>query len=76
GIGPHLAAYQDLMRRLGVSDDALDAAAARAERTPDVIGAKISGSGLGDCVLAIGSVPEGFQPVDLAHEGVVFHDDS
>ncbi|MEO0371830.1 MAG: hypothetical protein AAF231_10270 [Pseudomonadota bacterium] len=71
--GPHLAAYQDLMQQLGVSDDALDGAVARATATDGVIGAKISGSGLGDCVVAIGAVPDGFEPVKLAKEGVVFH---
>ena len=75
-IGPHLAAYQDLMRKLGVSDDALEAAVARAEGTSGMLGVKISGSGLGDCVLAIGAVPQGFQPVDLAQEGVVFHENA
>ncbi|MEL6646671.1 MAG: hypothetical protein AAFY35_14930 [Pseudomonadota bacterium] len=73
-LGPHLAEYQMLMDRLGVSDGALDAAVARAVATPGVIGAKISGSGLGDCVLAFGEVPEGFAAVDVAPQGVVFHD--
>ena len=72
--GPHLAAYQRLMDRLGVSDRALDAAVARAVATPGVIGAKISGSGLGDCVLAMGAVPEGFASIDAAQQGAVFHD--
>ena len=75
-IGPHLAAYQSLMQRLGVSDDALEAAVVRALVASDVIGAKISGSGLGDCVLAVGAVPKGFAPVEVARQGVVFHDDS
>lgn len=73
-VGPHLTAYQHLMQRLGVSDDALDAAVARGMVASDIIGAKISGSGLGDCVVAIGAVPRGFQPVDVARRGVVFHD--
>ncbi len=72
--GPHLSAYQKLMARLGVSDTALDAAVSRAEKGSAVIGAKISGSGLGDCVLAMGAVPDGFTPVSVAQKGVVFHD--
>ncbi len=72
-IGAHLTAYQRLMRRLGVSDEALDAAVARACAASGVIGAKISGSGLGDCVLALGDVPESFTPVELASQGVMFH---
>ncbi|MEM7732873.1 MAG: mevalonate kinase [Pseudomonadota bacterium] len=74
--GPHLTAYQHLMQRLGVSDDALDAAVARAMVASGVIGAKISGSGLGDCVLSLGDVPKGFTPVELARQGVVFHENA
>ncbi|MEL7254833.1 MAG: hypothetical protein AAGL23_11705 [Pseudomonadota bacterium] len=75
-IGPHMSSYQQLMVQLGVSDTALDAAVARALGHDGVIGAKISGSGLGDCVLALGDVPEGFTPVQLARQGVVFHDNA
>ncbi|MEM6588182.1 MAG: mevalonate kinase [Pseudomonadota bacterium] len=75
-IGPHLTAYQHLMQRLGVSDDALEAAVARAMVAGGVIGAKISGSGLGDCVLALGGAPKGFTPVELARQGVVFHENA
>jgi mevalonate kinase len=72
--GPQLGSYQNLMQRLGVSDDSLDAAVERAAKCESVIGAKISGSGLGDCVLAVGGVPEGFEPIDVAQQGVFFHD--
>lgn len=68
--------YQTLMADLGVSDPALDRAVSAARQTNGVIGAKISGSGLGDCVLALGAVPDGFQPVQLAREGVKIHDDA
>lgn len=70
----HLTRYQSLMKRLGVSDQALDEAVARATATDGVLGAKISGSGLGDCAMAIGAVPDGYVPVVIAKEGVVFHD--
>jgi mevalonate kinase len=72
---PQLVAYQNLMAELGVSDENLDAAIARAQEK-GVIGAKISGSGLGDCVLALGACPQGFTPVSLAPQGVIFHDPS
>ncbi|MEL6640074.1 MAG: hypothetical protein AAFP98_01975 [Pseudomonadota bacterium] len=72
--GPKNKRYQALMADLGVSDDAIEAAIAIAEGTEGVISAKISGSGLGDCVVAIGSVPQGFVPVTLAQKGVIFHD--
>lgn len=76
GIGPLLAEYQVLMAELGVSDTALEAAVVKATATNGVIGAKISGSGLGDCVLALGAVPVGFEPVEIATQGVIFHDNS
>lgn len=75
-IGPHLDEFQTLMERLGVSDTALESTVAQAKATPGVIGAKISGSGLGDCVLAIGDVPDGFTPVAVSQKGVVFHDNA
>ncbi|MEM6760147.1 MAG: mevalonate kinase [Pseudomonadota bacterium] len=71
-----IARYQSLMAALGVSDANLDAAIASTRATDGVIGAKISGSGLGDCVLAIGAVPVDFAPVTLDTRGVVFHDDA
>lgn len=73
-FGSALSAYQDHMRRLGVSDDALEALIARAAAKDGVMGAKISGSGLGDCVLALGAVPEGFTLATLAMTGVTLHD--
>ncbi len=73
--GPALTRYQSLMESLGVSDENLDAAIGRA-LGGDVIGAKISGSGLGDCVLALGGCPDGFSPAPLATKGVIFHDPS
>ena len=73
--GPQLAIYQNLMAELGVSDKNLDAAIARAQ-DENVIGAKISGSGLGDCVVALGACPKGFTPAPLAPQGVIFHDPS
>lgn len=76
GLGPAFAAYQALMAELGVSDAALDRAVAEAQGAEGLIGAKISGSGLGDCAVALGAVPEGYAQVELAGQGVVIHDHS
>ncbi|MEM6486014.1 MAG: mevalonate kinase [Pseudomonadota bacterium] len=62
--------YQALMVDLGVSDPTLDQIIATARRQPGTLAAKISGSGLGDCVLALGDVPEGFTQADIASQGV------
>ncbi|WP_438954949.1 mevalonate kinase family protein [Cognatiyoonia sp.] len=74
-VGALFSEYQTLMADLGVSDAAIERALRAANETSGVLGAKISGSGLGDCVLACGTVPDGFVPVKLAQEGVVFYGD-
>ena len=56
-------------RNYGGSDPTLDAMASEARSVPANLAAKISGSGLGDCVLALGAVPDRFDPVPLAVEG-------
>ncbi len=71
-FGEHLNAYQTLMVRLGVSDETLDAMISEARTNPSVLASKISGSGLGDCVVAIGATPEGFTPAHLAQDGLIF----
>lgn len=45
--------YQTLMTQLGVTDTTLQAILNQLAHTPNVCCAKISGSGLGDCVLAL-----------------------
>ncbi len=68
----HLQAYQNLMQALGVSDDTLQQLIAEARRNPDTMAVKISGSGLGDCVVAVGPVPDGFTPLTVASKGLHF----
>ncbi|MEM6711824.1 MAG: hypothetical protein AAF590_06025 [Pseudomonadota bacterium] len=70
----HMQAYQDLMVELGVSDATLDQFVAEAARQPGVLAAKISGSGLGDCVLAMGATPESFWPAPVTQEGLKIYD--
>ncbi|MBC6442539.1 MAG: hypothetical protein GDA53_05325 [Rhodobacteraceae bacterium] len=69
-----LNAYQGMMEQLGVSDGTLGRLVRQARGTAGVMAAKISGAGLGDCVLAVGAVPDGFAPVPVASEGLKFHD--
>lgn len=70
-MAEHFTTYQQLMSDLGVSDDNLDKII---ESAKGAMAAKISGSGLGDCVVAMGPVPEGFSPVDVARDGIIYHD--
>jgi len=46
--------YQELMVKLGVSDPKLNKMITTLKHSPDIHGAKISGSGLGDCILTLG----------------------
>ncbi len=55
-LGTTLNAGQQLMVKLGVCDDALGEIVSRMQSMPHILGAKISGSGLGDCVLGIGAL--------------------
>lgn len=67
-----MTAYQNMMEDLGVSDATLNAMIARGKTAMAV---KISGSGLGDCVVAMGRPPAGFTPVGIDPEGVRIHVD-
>ena len=54
-VGQVMNAQQGLMNALGVSNATLEALIATLRQAPGILGAKISGSGLGDCVVAVGS---------------------
>lgn len=67
--------YHALMEELGVCDDTLRTMTEALRKERNVLGAKISGSGLGDCVLSLGipeKKPEGFLniPVRITKEGI------
>ncbi|MEM9843806.1 MAG: hypothetical protein AAF965_03335, partial [Pseudomonadota bacterium] len=70
-LASEMTAYQELMRDLGVSDPTIQKTIEDAE---SALAAKISGSGLGDCVVALGPVPDRFTPVQIATEGLLIHD--
>jgi mevalonate kinase len=74
-LGTALNAGQQLMVELGVCDTALSEIVAQMQSMPHILGVKISGSGLGDCVLGIGSldaVDWAYReiPVTLSPDGV------
>jgi len=73
-LGSALNAGQQLMAELGVTDDGLSDIVKTMKSMPGIRGAKISGSGLGDCVLGIGSLdtvdwPYRSIPVALSPDG-------
>jgi len=57
-VGEILRINQGLMDALGVSNRVLWEIVQRLQEEPGILGAKISGSGLGDCVVALGEIPE------------------
>ncbi len=64
-----------LLRAMGVSDANLDRIVDAMRRDAGILGAKISGSGLGDCVLGLGELKEWNEPYEripcaMSREGV------
>lgn len=74
-LGTALTHGQTLMEALGVCDATLADIVTRLHAAPGMLGAKISGSGLGDCVLGIGALsavewPYRVIPIALSNAGV------
>lgn len=74
-LGQLMAMNQDVMEAMGVCDKKLSEMLEALHRQPGVLGCKISGSGLGDCVWALGEVqPEGLPgtllDAQIGREGV------
>ncbi|MGH1463088.1 MAG: mevalonate kinase [Neptuniibacter sp.] len=75
-LGALMNNYQGLLDALGVSDGTLSEIIYNLRTSDKIQGVKISGSGLGDCVLALGSDPEisiPFEqiPVSVSGDGVI-----
>nr|WP_067298585.1 GHMP kinase [Marinobacterium profundum] len=71
-LGKLMNIYQGLMDALGVNDPTLAQMIYRLRANPAVLGAKISGSGLGDCVLALGedsTLAAEFERIEVAVSG-------
>ncbi|MDA3873545.1 MAG: GHMP kinase, partial [Kiritimatiellae bacterium] len=74
-IGQLLNLHDGLQAALGCSDETLEYLVHQLRAHPGVLGAKISGSGLGDCVIALGNSQakvSGYEnfPIDIAPQGV------
>ena len=74
-VGLLMDRNQALMVSIGVSDPTLEHIVDLLRADPQVLGAKISGSGLGDCVWGLGRATEGRIPYDqvdcaITQEGV------
>ena len=80
-LGQLMNTYAGMMDALGVCDSNLAELQFRLRESTDVLGAKISGSGLGDSVIALGRAdPDqiGFThiPVSVSQQGLVYIEES
>lgn len=65
-LGQLFLRHFDVQRALGVSDTEIEKIIAKLNKMPQIYGAKISGAGLGDCVVALGKLSEaGMQIIDV-----------
>lgn len=74
-LGVLFNSHHDYQVALGTCNDALAAIVARLRASPTIFGAKISGSGLGDCAVGLGSCSmPGEIPIEISKQGVCFYD--
>ncbi len=73
-FGELLSLNQGLMEAIGVSNKKLSDIAYKMRYNPGILGAKISGSGLGDCVVGLGQLECGIEykvlPLSISDQGV------
>lgn len=55
-LGSLMKIHHSLQKALGTSDPVIDDIVYHLDQEPEVVGSKISGSGLGDCVVALGNI--------------------
>jgi mevalonate kinase len=67
-LGQLFKQHQELQSALGTSNQDLDTLIAQLNTCPEVLGAKISGSGLGDCVIGLGKLANKVFPADISQE--------
>lgn len=78
GLGELFVKNQKLMIELGVSDSTLNSLINIINNEPNILGAKISGAGLGDCVIGLGKIKNNLElphkckiiPVQISQTGV------
>ena len=70
-LGALFNEHHTLMQRIGISNETLDNIAESLRNQPDIHGAKISGAGLGDCVIGVGDANDiDVLDLRLADQGV------
>ncbi len=69
-LGALFKHHQLLQAALGTSSALIDTLIAHLEARPEILGAKISGSGLGDCVIGLGKLADNVFPIDDAQQAL------
>ena len=69
-LGKLCLQHQGLQYALGVSDQLLDNLVRELAACKGIYGAKISGSGLGDCIIGIGKISEQVFPIDANQQNI------
>jgi mevalonate kinase len=67
-LGEIFNRHQKLQAALGVTNPTIESIIELLLLQNTILGAKISGAGLGDCVIAIGSLPDGLFPHNIVQE--------
>ena len=67
-LGHLFKQHQSLQVKLGVSTEEIDHVIQQMQELPGIYGSKISGSGLGDCILCLGSLPQNYFPITKAQQ--------
>jgi mevalonate kinase len=70
-LGKLFVAHHNLQAELGTSDAQLEKIVHYLLMQPQIYGAKISGSGLGDCVIGLGEVPEQLH-INIDQQGLTY----
>jgi len=76
-LGKYMNAAQEKLVTLGVSTPAIDEIVKRLQETSSIYGAKISGAGLGDCVIGLGTLqnpPPSALNIRLGGQGAFYAD--
>ncbi len=81
-LGLLMNTHHELLAALGVSNQKLDDIQANLNNMPSIYGAKISGAGLGDCVIGLGKVEDGIKdnegkafqmiPISIERKGLCY----